>query len=294
MTTILQSRQITTELRVLVVSDLSEWLRYTRNSASRFPGVVVLRHNTVALAIGFSVDAGGHCTATLPICAQPRDEQNTALAVLGYSELAAFSAAQNHRSLRCLIDMNCEQQTRELLAACEWKLVATIVRWGRTIPVHAGSDVDASQSGSNSFFIRKINVHELDVDALLNETLLESDDLPPEMRPRPLELVQNWDALESGYQADGLFECSGTSELAGLIVSSAASEGQQINIEYLGVRPQFRRRGIARMLIQHCMTQRAAGSLMTAYADAANGAANKLYEGLGFRPDGRWMLFLWQ
>ncbi len=126
---ILQSRQICTDLQLLVVSGLDQWLPMGAQQSGSFPGVLLLERGAVVLAIGFSVDAAGHCTATLPICMRPLEVRNPAFIEIGYTQLAGYVAASNLKSLRCLFEPTTSPATLQILQRCSWRTAATIVRW---------------------------------------------------------------------------------------------------------------------------------------------------------------------
>jgi [ribosomal protein S18]-alanine N-acetyltransferase len=62
----------------------------------------------------------------------------------------------------------------------------------------------------------------------------------------------------------------------------------ELHINTVAVRPDCRRRGLARALVQHLLTDMAGAGLRRALLEvrSSNGAAIRLYEGLGFRADG--------
>lgn len=292
-TMILQSRPISADLQLLIVSGLDQWLSMGTQQSAAFPGVLLLERGAVVMAIGFSVDAAGHCTATLPICVRPLDERTPTFVATCYSQLSDYVTSSHLKSLRCLLDSTTSPATLQLLQRCSWQTAATIVRWALRMSEERWLAFASTAGWSERFWIREVDVHTTMVDEILTEALADSQDLPVTMRPSARELILNWDALAQGYQAMGVSSLDQKSELAGLLVFSTIRDARQTNIEYIGVRTGFRRSGVARTLIRQVLQKTLVGEIVTAYADAANDPANRLYERCGFEVDGRWMLLNW-
>lgn len=70
----------------------------------------------------------------------------------------------------------------------------------------------------------------------------------------------------------------------GCILLNDSSDDSGVEVVYLGVRPAFRRRGLARAILRHALTDAASRGRRLAYlaVDAANAAAARLYEQEGF------------
>lgn len=80
----------------------------------------------------------------------------------------------------------------------------------------------------------------------------------------------------------------------GVLLASWEAGGGGVSVDYLGVRPDCRKKGLAKHLLSRLESQLACrGGVMVVCSEALNGPANRLYEGFGFREAGRdqvWLL----
>lgn len=127
---------------------------------------------------------------------------------------------------------------------------------------------------------------ERELGRVIADTYVDSQDCPALLGRRRMEDVV------AAHKANGVFrpeswllpslagECVGC-----VLVNDSAGRADEAEVIYLGVRPAWRRRGIARAMLRRAMNQ-AAGrgrKTMSLAVDAANAAAVRLYESEGFR-----------
>jgi ribosomal protein S18 acetylase RimI-like enzyme len=81
---------------------------------------------------------------------------------------------------------------------------------------------------------------------------------------------------------------------AGVVFMTELEDGVGWDVSYVGVTPEFRRRGVGRALALHALhTARAVGAPQLLLAvDRRNAPALRLYEGLGFQPTEHREVFL--
>jgi ribosomal protein S18 acetylase RimI-like enzyme len=121
--------------------------------------------------------------------------------------------------------------------------------------------------------------------ALLLETYKDSADCPELARLRPIS------AVIAGHQAAGEFDPSLWEILrvdgrnAGCILLAPLSDGRSVELAYIGVAPEFRRRGIATLLLRRALARcRARGARrLTLAVDERNEPAKRLYQRCGFQ-----------
>jgi len=130
---------------------------------------------------------------------------------------------------------------------------------------------------------------------LIEETYVGSLDCPA------LRGLRRMEDVVVGHQASGKFRPESwwtvldQGQPAGcVLVNDCSGRGGAADVVYLGVRPKYRRRGLARAMLRHAMTDAAGRGLhtMTLAVDGANEPARKLYEQEDFREDDRRVVYI--
>lgn len=310
--TVKWATQLPGGLRFAIVESLADWLN--GQSAVSFPGALLFDRSRLLVAAGFSMDSASVVSATTPIVAPDSDSIGIPSSVLQlYSGLAYYARSQNWPAIRCLVPFPIDDETRFQFSDCPWEEAAIIQHWCRELPasVHP-RDSDLSVITSHSQCPLKdcstIDIQETDAGAVrqriseLRQILESSDDLPESLRPRAEDLTGNWARLEGvRYFVARMNSEQENPVWVGLVVLCGT------NIEYLGVSPHHRRLGIGSALVNESMSAIArnltqnSGSIgeqhwspqVTAYSDASNLAANRLYDQMDFHVESKWMLLVW-
>ncbi|MBL8814678.1 MAG: GNAT family N-acetyltransferase [Planctomyces sp.] len=300
--TVQWATQLQGDLRFAIVESLADWLH--GQSAVSFPGALLFDRSRLLVAAGFSTDSASVVSATTPIVAPDHEPASIPSHVLQlYSGLAYYARSQGWPAIRCLISFPVDDETRFQFSECPWEEAAIIQHWCRECSIVAESGSTLSlRDGS------QIEILETDAGLIQHQTedlrliLESSDDLPDALRPRADDLIGNWIRLDGvRYFIARKKSKYPNSGCIGLVVICGR------NIEYLGVSPGYRRQGVGaalvnesiRMIERHSCRDSAlrggsqGNSEVTAYSDASNVAANRLYDRLDFHVKSKWLLLVW-
>lgn len=139
--------------------------------------------------------------------------------------------------------------------------------------------VDPPEPLSANWFHYEPHIH-ADFAGVVAATYAESLDCPELTGIRPIE-----DALEA-HKAAGPFDpalwelVQVDGQLAACLLLSRVSDGEGLDVVYMGVVPSWRGRGVGELLLRRALVQcRARGARrLTAVVDERNGPARRLYE----------------
>lgn len=129
---------------------------------------------------------------------------------------------------------------------------------------------------------------------ILERTYLDTLDCPELNGVRTTEEVIAGHRGQGEYRPDFWWLAFLDAQPVGVLLLTAIPAGQGLDIAYVGVVPEARRRGVGRELVQLALgTARQAGApQLTLALDVRNLPARKLYEKLGFEQTGRREVYL--
>lgn len=298
------------------------------------PGILVRRGDRVLGVVGFGREPDGSVSATPPVLTPSAGwMDHQAIVTLLFQAVQNEARRLGAYGVHCLLpvssDASPSQQlapeqlpsdqatqpasgetgfsTAELMQKTGLKSVASVVRLSKdlrplmhqrksspsTLPEAAGEGLEAGAVAFTAQTRAATDPLSGELESVLDEILRHSDDLPADIRPTGARLLKTWcgrgDLLVLVRDPSGV---AGIAALSGLATSSAV-------LEYIGVVPAYRRRGIGRRLLrlveQQIMSRpgnEGDGPLvLTAYADAANEPAVSLYRAAGYSRTERYQLY---
>ena len=269
-------------------------------SNTPFPNIVLLRDNRPCAAIGYLPESTGTLVVAKPVVfPDASGEVHRALCVQLLEYVKRHAVSEGMQRLHLLLPASDgETGFVRLLLELGFVQATQIVQWDLTVAVSPPcSPPDRSTLQLIDFEANAAVGCEIRfaIDAILEC----SEDLTNQPPPTAAELLRQWQRLHASvfvYRVEqeiaGLMSCATNRINPADAAATSTMLASEVNvwIEYIGVLPAFRRKQIASRMISLIPTQLSSvcdahnpqALRVTAYSDAANTPANRLYERCGF------------
>jgi ribosomal protein S18 acetylase RimI-like enzyme len=281
-------------------------------AAVGFPGIILLYEGRPCAAVGYHRESEGTVVISEPVVLMDAvDNVRHALCDRLLKQIKHRTAADGAQRLHFLQQKSSgDPKFEELLKAQRFLHATDILQW--ELSVAAGYQC----SSQDRYEFQRCDVPVTDavsageLQSALGAILKCSEDLSSQPQPTASDLLTRWQ-----HNSATVFLCRIESRIACVIslgsrtMTSAAIAADTLPadasfcIEYIGVLPEYRRRGIARLMIGQIPVltglcgdgptrRRSAETFkVTAYSDATNGPAISLYERAGFVRTARMQLW---
>ncbi len=199
----------------------------------------------------------------------------------------AETNGRNLSLLQCLLKVN-DSENAAVLSDCGFHDLAELLylEWHAdpARPVSGTEPQRANQPGEFEWVTYGQHSH-ADFADTIAASYIESLDCPGLLGLRDIEDVIEGHKAAGRFDPDLWFLARMRGENTGCILFVANPIREAFELAYLGVRPEYRRCGIGRLLVQRGLGETTARgcSVMTVAVDANNAPALKLYTDLGFR-----------
>lgn len=189
--------------------------------------------------------------------------------------------------LQCLLHIS-DQQNADVLKTAGFCDLAELLylEWqaGNELPAPAAESRRANQSSEFEWVTYGLHSHTAFAETIA-ASYVDSLDCPGLLGLRDIEDVIDGHKAAGRFDPNLWFLVRAHGENTGCILFVENPIRRAFELVYLGVRPEFRRCGIGRLLVQRGLSEAAARGcgVMTVAVDAANAPALKLYTEMGFR-----------
>lgn len=287
-----------------------------RPTTAHFPGIILLYDNRPCAAIGYTREPGGTVLISEPIVLlDASDEIHRALCERLLKQVKRRTAADGFQRIHFLQQESAgDVQFERLLTEQGFVQKARIIQWEwslttgnrdgsgtRMKPKEKTSSPDdqCTKPFHNFAATDGASTHELRnaIDAILEC----SEDLASQAVPTADALLAGWQHLQAKVfvcrieqEIAGVMSCATNSITAAKVPSTGMPPETNVCIEYIGVVPVFRQRQVASLMIRQIPKLMSMDTgcgkdgflsralKVTAYSDAANTPATRLYQRCGF------------
>jgi len=287
-----------------------------RPTTAHFPGIILLYDNRPCAAIGYTREPGGTVLISEPVVLlDASDEVHHALCDQLLKQVKRRTAADGFQRIHFLQQESAGDVLFErLLTEQGFVNTARILQWELSLVTDNRDDSGARQkpgektsSPVNQCTKPFHNFAATDCAAARElrhaiDAILEcSEDLASQSPPTAEALLNGWQHLQAKVfvcrieqEIAGVMSCATNTITAATIPSTALPPETNVCIEYIGVVPVFRRRQVASLMIRQIPKLMSMDTdcgkngfwsralKVTAYSDAANTPATRLYQRCGF------------
>jgi len=276
-----------------------------------FSGLIAIQPGRVMVCSGLGVESDHSLSLTPPMIVRFDRSASPDRAVRQLVEAAGLEASRTDcRRLRCLLPDNADAQLPLLLKQCGFRTVSHVSCWvassGTGKPM---TDQNAEQSAVRVAELTDAAESAAAVSELLSAIIEESDDLQQLPAPDAGALISGWRARQSkiicAYNSNEAVGVAVVSQNAVSHESSSdgthhsARAGRRTDLEYIGVRPGWRRHGVANAIARHVFAMSQDQSKperdvadVAAFVDEQNTPAIEWYRQAGFRRESISRLFV--